>query len=214
VPSWRSSALETTEGKAMFSMPLESAMVTSKVRVRVFSCGGMMRNICAPDCRHSNSTCSPSGSHTTCSSWQMTWPTPSSTLSSMSVTSRVLLRHLSQAAQQQVYHRKRQAQIDMQNAAGVARRQAEGAVVGQVGKTGEKVTVGQLLDRHQCDFELVAQIASHRAGQIARKAFMQLTHAAQLLFAQQPRLVQVPGLDQRSSGGAVVRRGVTARSAK
>ena len=197
----------------MFNMPLESVMVTSKVRVSVFSCGGMMRNICAAGCRRSNSTCRPRGCHTTCSSWQMTWPMPSSTLSSISVTSRVALRHLSQSAQQQVHDGKGQAQIHLQDAAGLVGRKMKGAVIGDVGKAGQKVAVGQLLDRHQGDFKLVAQIAADGAGQVAGKALVQLADTVQLLLAQQARLMQVPGLDQRSAAGSVVR-GASPRAAR
>jgi hypothetical protein len=45
--SFRNSALETTAGNAMFSNPLEDVIVASKVRVKVFSCTGIRRNICA-----------------------------------------------------------------------------------------------------------------------------------------------------------------------
>ena len=92
--------------------------------------------------------------------------------------------------------------------------QTKAAVVSRVGKARQEIAVGQLLDRHQGHFEFVPQIAAHRPGQVAGKAFVQLADAVQLLLAQQARLMQIPRLDQRAQGGAVVLRRSAARGPK
>ena len=122
--------------------------------------------------------------------------------------------HLSRAAEEQVDHRKRQAQVDMQDPAGLGRGQEKGAVVGDVGKAGEKVAIGQLFDRDQRDLKFVAQIGSNSAGQIAGESFVQLADAVQLLFAQKPSLMQVPGLDLSGFGTGGLLPGVALRGPK
>jgi hypothetical protein len=82
----------------------------------------------------------------------------------------------------------------LQDAAGIGWQQVERGIVGRVGEAGQKIAVSELLDRHQCDLKLVAQVRAHRGGEVAGKALVQLADAVELLLAQHSRMMQVPAL--------------------